>query len=318
MALSLDQLTTLTHENVMPELKDNIFTAIPLFFRLNSMGQMQLDGGTKIREPIIYQKTGQAGGFTGTGPLPTTQNDVITGAEFDWVTYQAPLVFDRLEEKKNAGKWGILKLLKNMRQVSELDIRDSIGTDLITGNASTSSTSELDGLQLMVDDDDSPKTYGGIDKDDFTGWVADDTALSAALTVFDMQKMFGRVTIGNDHPTLVLMDQLTFDKYWSLLQNDQRFVDTRIASAGFTTLQFNGIPVMVDPNVPNASSTSRTMYMLNENYIKLYVHKDVNFMVRPFVEPEDQWAAISHILWMGQLTCSNRRMNARLTAVDPS
>ena len=318
MPLSLNQLDTITHEWVRPQIADNVFNGVPLLARLERLGRTVLEGGSKIREPLTYQATGQAGGFDGDGPLPISMNELITGAEFLWVTYQSPVVFSRLEEAKNSGRTGILKIVEQLRSLSEMDLRDKIGGDAVVGNDATSETTELDGLELMVDDDDSPKNYGDIATTNFSGWKADDTALSAALTLFDMHKMVGRVTKGSDGPTLILMSQAEFDKMWSLLQADQRYSDQSEASAGFKSLMFSGIPVMVDPNVPEASATSHTMYALNEKYIKLYTHSDWNFRARPFQEPEDQWSAISHFIWMGQLTSNNRRMHARLSGVDPS
>src|SRR3990167_263964 len=248
MTLALAQLDTITNDYIAPRIADNVYGAVPLLHRLKARNQVILSGGIDIREPLLYAKSGKATGFDGNGPLGTTMPSVITGAEFDWVTYESPVAIARRDEKMNGGAEGVIKLLENLRKVAEMDLMDRVGADLFTGNASASSTKELDGLQLMVDDDDTPKAYGGILTTDMATWTADDTALSAALSLFAMQQAYGRATRGSDHPSLVVCTQAEFDKYWSLLQADQRFNDDKMASAGFQALRFNGIPVVVDPN----------------------------------------------------------------------
>lgn len=318
MPVNLGQLDSITNKFIARRIADNVYGAVPLIHRLRQRNQVQISGGTKIREPLVVAKSSSAAGFTGTGPLPTTMPTVLDAAEYDWVSYSSPIAVSRRDEAMNDGPEGVIKLLENLRMVAELDLKDTLGADAVTGNASASDASKLDGLQLMVDDDDTPKNYGGISAVTNTFWKADDSALSAVLDVFSMQKMFGRATFGNDSPTVVLVTQDIWNKYWSLLQADKRFVDAKMADAGFQTLGFNGIPVIVDPNVPSASSTSQTMYMLNERYINLYVKRGLDFFVRPFQEPENQWSAVSHIMWMGQLTTNRRKAHSRLTAVDPT
>jgi len=318
MALTHSQLQAITNDFVVPEVVDNVYNGVPFLHRLTKNNRKMISAADQIRVPIIFQQTGQAGGFDGTGPLPTTMNDVITAADFDWVTYQAPVVFSRREEAQNRGKEGIVKLVDTLKQNASLDAMNSVGGDTIIGNDTASSTQELDGLELMVDDDDTPKAYGGILTTDFSGWKADDDATVTATSLLDFQQAIGAVTFGADRPSLILCTQKIFDKTWSLLQANERYQDVDEASAGFMNLLISGIPMLVDRNVPAASGTSHTYYVLNEKYITLYVHSDYDFAPRPFQEAEDQWSAISHLIWMGQLTSNNRRMHARRTARDPS
>jgi len=313
MALSLSQLDSITHEHVRPFVVDNAYSAIPLLHRMLGNSRISLEGGTKIRELINYRTLGKASGFDGTGPLGTSVRDTTTGAEFEWVTYEVPVVFSRREEMKNAGKEGIVKLVKKIRDEATLDINDKLGTDLFDGNASASSTSELDGLQLMVDTDDSPKAYGGVDKDDAPNWVAQKNTTAEVLSQSVLQSSFGSASIGADSPSVCIMTQALFDKYHDILVADKRFVDVQMADGGFQTLEFNGRPVLVD-----SKCGSGTFYWLNERYINFYVHRDWNFEQRPFQEPKDEWAAISHIIVACQLTTNARRMHAIHTGVTTS
>lgn len=318
MALSIDQLNAITKKHIAPRIADNLFDAVPLLSRLREANREVFTGGVKIHEPIIYQGTGQAGGFVGDGPLPTTSQEHLTSAQFDMVTYQVPIVVSERQLAENAGPNGVLKLLNVIQEVAKLDLQDKLGTDLYTGNQSAVEADKLDGLELMVDDDDSPKTYGSIDKDDFTGWKADDGASFGAPTLLSLQRVIGDVTFGMDRPSVIVVTQDIFDKVWSLLQADQRFGQMPSGDAGFQTLMISGIPMLVDAKCPSSSSSSQTMYFLNEKYLYFYVHKDVNMLARPFSSPENSWNKISHILHMCQLVTNRRKAHARRTGVDPS
>lgn len=318
MALSVDQLNAITKKHIAPRIADNLFDSIPLLSRLREQRREVFTGGVKIHEPIIYQSTGQAGGFDGDGPLPTTSQEHLTSAQFDMVTYQVPIIVSDRQLAENAGPNGVLKLLNTIQEVARMELSDTIGGDLFTGNESASSSKELDGLQLMVDDDDSPKSYGSISTSDFAGWAADDAGAFGAITLAGLQGVIGDVTFGLDRPSLIVATQDEFDKVWSLLQADQRFGQMPSGDAGFQTLMVSGIPLLVDPNCPSASASDQTMYFLNEKYIYWYVHKDVNMEVLPFQRPENSWNQVSHIIHMCQLVTNRRKAHARRTGVDPT
>ena len=318
MPLSIDQLNSITKKHIAPRIGDNLFNAIPLFHRLREQRKELVAPGVKITEPIIYQGTGQAGGFTGDGPLPTTSQEHLTSAEFDLVTYQVPIVVSNRQLMDNSGPNGVHKLLSTVQMVAELDLQDQIGGDLFTGNGSSVDANALDGLDLMVDDNDTPKSYGGISVSDFAGWAADDTGSFGAITLLKIQKMLGRVTFGTDRPSLIVCTQDIFDKTWSLLQAQQEFRSEKEGDAGFQMLRVSGIPMMVDSKCPEASASDQTMYALNEKYLYLYTHPQANMLVRPFQEPENSWNKVSHIIHAIQLVTNNRRMHARVTGVDPT
>jgi hypothetical protein len=55
--------------------------------------------------------------------------------------------------------------------------------------------------------------------------------------------------------------------------------------------------------------------MLNEEYIKLYVHSKRDFKMEPFIKPTNQDVACAKIYWAGILACSNCRMNGKIDAI---
>jgi hypothetical protein len=55
-------------------------------------------------------------------------------------------------------------------------------------------------------------------------------------------------------------------------------------------------------------------YFINTNYIKLCVHKDADLDEMEKKEPVNQDGEVVPILWMGNMTCSNRKLQAVVLA----
>ena len=130
------------------------------------------------------------------------------------------------------------------------------------------------------------------------------TTNGVAYLVRKMTQMYGALTIDNDSPDLIVMPQVMFDAYESSLQPSKRFEgDATLADAGFQTLKFKGSTCVVDSHVP-----SGMMVFLNTKYLDFKVHSKRNFSFENFMKPINQDARTAKIFWMGQLVCTNPRM----------
>ena len=56
------------------------------------------------------------------------------------------------------------------------------------------------------------------------------------------------------------------------------------------------------------------MYFLNTDYLDLVVHKDADMAIMDEMKPYNQDAAVVPILWMGNMVCTNRSLQAVLKA----
>ena len=123
-----------------------------------------------------------------------------------------------------------------------------------------------------------------------------------------MTKMYGKCTIDNDSPDLIVTSQVLMDAYETSLMSNKRFEGSAdLADAGFQTLRFKGATVVVDSHVPAGQ-----MYFLNTKYLDFKVHSKRNFAFEDFQKPVNQDARVAKIFWMGQLTCTNPRMQGLL------
>ncbi len=125
-----------------------------------------------------------------------------------------------------------------------------------------------------------------------------------------MTRMYGALTVDADSPDLIVTTQTIFDAYESSLQANKRFEgDASLADAGFQTLKFKGATIVVDSHCPEGH-----MYFLNTKYLDFKVHSKRNFAFEAFKRQEGYDVMQARIFWMGQLTCSNARMQGCIVA----
>jgi hypothetical protein len=60
----------------------------------------------------------------------------------------------------------------------------------------------------------------------------------------------------------------------------------------------------------NSGIPSPRMYFVNTNYLELVVHQDADLEIMDDMRPVNQDGSVTPILWMGNLTCSNRKLQA--------
>ena len=109
----------------------------------------------------------------------------------------------------------------------------------------------------------------------------------------------------DDQPDLIVMDN-TYYKYFEASQTSiKRYMDASNANGGLVSLKYKNADVYFDGNSGIPASHA---YFLNSNYIELVVHRDADMEVLEDQRPINQDGSVIPILWMGNLTLSNRKM----------
>jgi hypothetical protein len=304
MALSYDQISAITQVKIMPKLVDNIFKQIPLLSRMKKK-ETPIDGGTMVQVPLEYAQNGAGGAYSGADTLNNSDNDVITAASFDWKQYYQSIVINRRDELKNSGDAAILKFVTSKVKNAEKSLRDLMAT---AAWGTGSNAKDILGLRTFLS---TSNTYGGISQSAYSWWAAQVDSTSTTMSFSVLQSLYGAATIDADHPTVVLVPQANFDRYYLMLQPQQRFMDAETVKGGFRSLMFNGIPFIVDSKAPAGS-----VAMLNEDYLQWLPHKDENFRFEAFAKPLNQNIKVAHIYWMGVFASSNNRMHAYASALN--
>jgi len=175
------------------------------------------------------------------------------------------------------------------------------------------------------------RSLGGVNSDSNSWWESKfasftmgDSADDTTAATFDnlatttngvskiaarMTRMYGALTIGADQPDLIVCSQVLYDAYETGLQANKRFVgtDAMLVDAGFSTLKFKGADVVADSHCPPG-----VMLFLNTKYLDFKVHSKRNFSFQDFQKPINQDARTAKIFWMGQLVCTNPRMQGMI------
>ena len=303
---NFDNLLTTTLANYRSTLTDNVFTARPLTYKLMEGGRIRmLNGGTKIVEPLIYGQNSTVGSYSGYETLSLTPQEGISAAEFEWKQYAASIAISGIEEAKNNGEQEIINLLEAKIMQAEESMRESFN-QMFFADGTGNSSKDWNGLGNLVE---SGNTVGGINSSTYTWWQSKEENTSAALTLAQMSSLYNGVSVGNDHPDLLLTTQTLFEKYEALLQPNLRYTDTKTADAGFQNLLFKAAPVMYDVHC-----TAGVFYMLNTKYLTLVGHSGKWFSQTSFISPEDVDARYALIMCYGNLTVRNRAKQGKLTA----
>jgi len=193
---------------------------------------------------------------------PTTNPSVSEAAGTYYVRPGASLSDDG---SQSAG-YQRLEMMGIAGIVSDVDLDDIVFFD---GSASTGFTTN-DPLQ-------------GLAVGTYSWWKAQvDTATGTkyaaerALTLNLMQKMFDKVErkAGKDYgPDMIMTTRAIRREYLDLMQADRRHVNTMALDGGFTALDYNGVPFMVDDDAIDGC-----IYFLTLKDLQLYRMSDYDWM----------------------------------------
>jgi hypothetical protein len=115
-----------------------------------------------------------------------------------------------------------------------------------------------------------------------------------------MGDMLRLLTVNGDRPTVIFCHPDLYAAYEAYLITLKRFSGDDKADGSFKGLKFQGIDVLYDPNIKAGN-----MYFLNEQYIKLNVHPDLDFKFDMAKKPINQYMEIYPLYFMGGFTISN-------------
>lgn len=304
MALTYDQISAITLKYYVPKMYDNVFNSNPLLQRHKKKSYEKVDGGVSVMVPLNYAVPTASGWYAGYDTLATADNDQITAAEYTWKQLYTNISVSRIDELKNSGDAQILGLVKNKVKIAEKQMEDALGTGLFSNATDAKS---IVGLRQIVA---TANTVGGISQSSNSWWQAQVDATTTTLTMNAMMTQFNLATINSAAPSVLITTRSIYNTYYALLQPQQRFSDSDTAAGGFASLLFNGAPMIPDSHCPSSN-----IFMLNEDYIHLWVHKDEDMRFEPFQKPINQNVKVAKIYWMGAYGASNCRLHAAMTGI---
>jgi hypothetical protein len=307
---NLSELITTTLRNRATEIADNVTEKNALLSRLKQKGKIRtLDGGREITKPIYYDETGTFQYYNGYDVLNISPSDVISSATYNWKNAAVNVSISGEEERQNSGSEQIIDFLEARIENAMNTMSNNINVGMYS-DGTGSGGKQIGGLQLLVADDPTTGSPGGIDRSTFTFWRNEsyDTttdgggAASATNIQGYMNTVWNTIVRGTDAPDLLTADSNYYGFYENALQTNQRFGDVRTVDGGFESLKYKTADVILDGT--NAIPTNH-MYFLNTDYLGMDVHRDAFFTPKPGKDSINQDATVVPLLFMGNMTMSN-------------
>lgn len=313
---NLSEIITTTLRNRAGDLADNVSKGNPLLFQLKEQGAWKPATGRTIVQMLEYSE-GRYQWYSGYDILDITPADVITGAEFNWAQGAGIVSASGLEiEVQNTGKEQIVDLFASRIKNAQHTVKNQITVGCYADGTGFGGKI-IGGLQLLVADNPTTGTVGGINRANYPFWrnqfyratTDGGAAMSATNIQVYMDEIYLRCVRGNDKPNMIVADKTSYKFYWASLQSIQRVLDEKAGNLGFRALDFAGTPVYYEDSVgiPQAH-----MYFLNTDYLFLRYAPSRNFTPLPKEMAYNQDAFIQLILWAGQLTTSNASLQGVL------
>lgn len=239
-------------------------------------------------------------------------SDVFSAAEFDWKQLSVAVTASGLEvDVQNTGEEAIIKLLASRIKNAEKTMANRLAASMYSDGAG-SSGKEIGGLQLLVADDPTSGTVGGINRLNWTFWrnqvwdCSSDggAAMSAANVQLYLNTIYNRTVRQNDYCDLIMADSNYYGFFEQSLQAIQRVTNPDLGNLGFVSLKYKGSDVVLDGGYGGNCPTNH-MYGLNTEYIKFRPHARRNMVPLDTVHSINQDATVKLIVFAGNMTLSN-------------
>jgi len=306
------ELVTTTHRKHKKGIKDNLTNRNALLKFMYKKGNYRTeDGGLTIVEPLDYTSNSTYQRYSDWDLLNISASDVLSAAEYQWKQIAIHIVASGRELRINSGSAQLEKLVAARMKNAYRTFDNNFSSDLYS---SGSLANQIGGLQATISDA-TGNTHGGISSTTWPFWertlldcsVASVT--SSATTIensmllpiwLDLDRGMG------DSPDLIVMDSIYY-KYFEASQTSlKRYASAEDLTAGVLGLKYKTATVLYDTTASGVPASHA--YLINTNYLKLVTHQDADLDEMDKKEPVNQDGEVVPILWMGNMTCSNRKL----------
>lgn len=317
------ELVSTTFRKHSKEIKDNISKNNALLARLDKKGTRKEDGGLSIVAPLDYAANATYQRYSGFDVLNVGASDVISAAEYQWRQIAINVVASGLELRTNSGDSRIINLVKARMKNAIRTFKNNFSADIYSDGTLPN---QIGGLQSLVSDT-GLGTVGGIDASAWAFWrslvqsaaapLQGGGAITPGPTTMEslMLPLWLALVRGDDNPDLIVADNNYFSFYEQSQTSIKRYTNdgggAGSASGGFISLKYKTADVIFDGG---SGIPANRMYFLNTDYLDMVVHKDADMAIMDEMKPYNQDAAVVPILWMGNMVCSNRSLQAVLKA----
>ena len=300
------ELSSVVRRAFMPRVYVQLYKSAPTMAALLSSAQVATGGLSPITAPLqgTPMVSGQWVDYSGSFQQPGVQPG-IQNAEFNLKAFVTTIPFLGME--------GLVQLDYSVVPLIEARMNDSTNVTIDTFATALfnnlSNQQQLIGLPAAIDDGTFSVIYGGVNRTSNAFWKSTYVHNGSPTTPTRnlMLQYIAQVTKQTgEMPTLAVMGFGT----WTLLAQDfttqERYNITPGSAFGadnkvealFRALDVAGVPFYADPYCPEG-----TLYLINTNYLSLYLHERAAFSFTGFEStlPNNQLGYIGAILSLLEL-----------------
>lgn len=301
--INIGELATMTLRNRRKKITDNMTNHNAALRVMNKKGKIkEVTGGRTIIEELEYGENGTVMWFSGYEKFDISPQETFDAAEYDWKQMIGAVTMSGLEKIKNRGEAAIFNWLEKKISNLEKSMQNQMAT-AIYGDGTASGGKALGGFQLLVADDPTTGTVGGINRATYT-WARNQYSAASTVSSTNIIAKFNSFWLtmlrGTDKPDIILVDSNYYGWFEGALQQYQRFTTTESGKAGFESYAYKSADVVYDDQCP-----SKRAYFLNTDYIYLRPDSQMNFAELGERKPVNQDALVIPVAWAGNMTCSN-------------
>lgn len=303
------ELVSTTFRKHRKEIMDNVSNRNALLKYMMKRGNKRIeDGGLTIAEPLDYAENSTYQRYSDWDILNISASDVISAAEYQWRQIALNVVASGRELRINSGEAKIINLAKGRMKNAMRTFNNNFSSDIYSAGTLTN---QVNGLQALVADDGTG-TVGGINSSTFSFWAnqffncTTESVTPSATTIENsmLLPLYLDLDRGpDDCPDLIVMDNTYYQYFETSQVSIKRYTGSQDANAGLSTIKYKNADVLYDGN---SGIPSEHAYLLNTNYFNLVVHRDADLEIMDEQRPINQDGVVIPIMWMGNLTLSNR------------
>jgi len=254
--------------------------------------------------------------YSGSFAQPSVQQGAYN-AEFNLKLLVSPVPFLGMEGAVQQD-YAIIPLIEARMNDATNVMMDAMATSLYTN---TSDTQQFTGLPIAVD---SSGTYGNISRSQYSWWASKEYAAGSVNPTRQnvLQYISGTVKNCAEVPTFGVCGFGT----WTLLAQDyvgqEQYMitpgsgfdaDANGPQAAFRALMVAGVPIYPDPYCPEG-----TLYLLNTNYLSMYIHEQASFAFTGFEStlPNFQIGYVGAVLMIAEMVSTKPKSMTKVTGYN--
>lgn len=311
---NFSEILTTTLRNRTGKLADNVRKNNAILNRMSERGSLHTaPGGRTIVQELEYNENASFQWYSGYETVNISPSDVMTAAEFDWKQASVAVTASGLEvDVQNTGDDAIINLIKSRVKNAEKTMENQIASGMYS-DGTGSGSKQIGGLQLLVADDPTSGTVGGINRATWSFWrnksydASSDggAAVSASNVQQYLNTIYNQCVRGNEFTDLIMADANYYGFFENSLQLIQRVTDpSGVGKLGFVSLKYKGSDVVLDGGAGGYCPANH-FYGLNTSYLKFRPHSQRNMVPLDKVQAVNQDATVRLIVFAGNMTLSN-------------